>query len=351
MSRVIQGTLPLWLVLALLGGMFDARSVRADDADKTIEVISVVTTTTDLASIAKEVGGEHVQVLSLIRGPVDPRSVQVKPMMNKQLAGCEVFFINGLDLESTWLRKLRLSMDNPDFAAGGNLVADVSTVIQPLNIPPSASQEAATPVPNPHFLLDPLNAIKVAGLMRDRYIKIHPSAKEDVDKQYEAFAKKIGTSLIGEELAKTVDPMMLADLSSQGKLEEYVRKHKIKVGGWLGKILPYSGDAVVCDQDTYQYLAFRFGIRIVGVIEKDPDATMTTRDLQKLIETMKTEHVGAILSSPYYDIDGLRNISRQSGVQIVPMAHQVGAQDLTTTYFKMMDYNIDALVRTLKGNH
>src|SRR6266550_7754341 len=61
--------------------------------------VNVVTTTEDLAAIAREVGGDRVTVASLSRGYQDPHFVDAKPSYLVQLKKADLFVEVGRELE------------------------------------------------------------------------------------------------------------------------------------------------------------------------------------------------------------------------------------------------------------
>src|SRR6266480_5354836 len=97
--------------------------------------LNVVATTPDLGSIAREVGGEQVDVTSLAKGTEDPHFVDAKPSFIRILNQADVLIEGGADLEVGWLPPLlesarngKIQRDNP-----GRIVA--STGIPLLEIP------------------------------------------------------------------------------------------------------------------------------------------------------------------------------------------------------------------------
>src|SRR6266478_6524312 len=68
--------------------------------------IKIVTATTDLASLAQEVGGNHIEVESIARGYQDPHFVEAKPSFLLKLRQADLLIVVGLELEIGWLPPL-----------------------------------------------------------------------------------------------------------------------------------------------------------------------------------------------------------------------------------------------------
>src|SRR5437667_7989871 len=85
--------------------------------------LRVVTTIETLASIAREVGGDRVDVQSLSHGYEDPHFIQAKPSLVVTLNRADAVVYVGLELEVGWLPPLLLQSRNPKIQQGqpGNI--------------------------------------------------------------------------------------------------------------------------------------------------------------------------------------------------------------------------------------
>jgi ABC-type Zn uptake system ZnuABC Zn-binding protein ZnuA len=205
------------------------------------------------------------------------------------------------------------------------------------------------PLGNPHYLLDPLNSLLVARLIRDRLIELRPEKKSFFEERYTMFYRKIGDALVGEKLTRKYEFEKLALLYEEGKLEAFLKEQKGEgsLSGWLGMMLPYRGSKVVGDHNLWPYLARRFGISLVGFLEPKPGISPTTKHLQALVEMMKAERVKVILSSPYFEIRYAEFVSKNTGAKIVLLAHQVASRPGTDSYIRMIDYNVRELAKAI----
>jgi ABC-type Zn uptake system ZnuABC Zn-binding protein ZnuA len=114
-------------------------------------------------------------------------------------------------------------------------------------------------------------------------------------------------------------------------------------------MLPYAGTKVVADHNLWPYFSQRFGLTMRGFMEPKPGVPPTTRHLQELVQTMRTENIGIILTSVYYDPRHAQFLAQNTGAKVVPLAHQVGARPGTDDYVSLIDYNVRQLVAAL-GN-
>src|SRR5256885_4948543 len=116
-------------VLALIG--------IAGAASQATGQLRVVATTPDLASVAKEIGGDRVNVVALAKPTEDPHFVDAKPSFIVTLNRADALIEGGAELELGWLPPLLENARNSKVAAGapGRVVS--SEGIRLLEIPTS----------------------------------------------------------------------------------------------------------------------------------------------------------------------------------------------------------------------
>src|SRR6266576_6444608 len=96
--------------------------------------LNVMTTTEDLASIAREVGGDHITVEAMARGYQDPHFVEAKPSFILKLQKADVLVCVGRELEIGWLPPLIQQSRNGKILVGAQGYLDASLTAQILEI-------------------------------------------------------------------------------------------------------------------------------------------------------------------------------------------------------------------------
>jgi ABC-type Zn uptake system ZnuABC Zn-binding protein ZnuA len=328
---------------------------RGQETTETKPLI-VCTAVPDLADLAHEIGGDQVQVESFTKGPQDPHFLEGRPAFIKSMSQADVWAHVGLDLEVGWAPVLLRECRNGRVQVGNPGFLDCSTAITPLDLPTGPVDRSMGDVHgfgNPHYLLDPLNGLKVAALMRDRFTQLRPAKKDYFAARYADFRKRLGIALVGEQLAaKHPDDFeKLALLQEKGKLKDFLTsvKQQDLLGGWLGKMMPYYGKKVVADHNLWPYFSRRFGLDMVGFLEPKPGLPPTTKHLGDLIDRMKQAGVGAIFAAPYFDPRHAKFVSDNTGAKVGEMAHQVGSRAGTDDYLAMIDYDVRQAASVLGG--
>src|SRR5262245_27303768 len=158
-----NGALHIVSLVAVLG------AAAAADA----EPLRVVATTPDLASLVRAVGGDQVSITVLAKPTEDPHFVEAKPSFVKALSEADLYVSNGLQLEMGYAPVLLAGARNPRIVPGAPGHLDASVAVTPLDVPTGTvdrSMGDVHPFGNPHYLLDPLLGLKVAGLVRDALV-------------------------------------------------------------------------------------------------------------------------------------------------------------------------------------
>jgi len=307
-----------------------------------------------LGSLAREMGGDRVTVVVFAKGTEDPHFIEAKPSFIKSLRECDAYAQIGMDLEIGWAPVLLREARNSNVLPGARGYIDASTAISPLEVPTVAidrSMGDVHPFGNPHYLLDPLNGLRVAGLMRDRFSELQPGSRQYFADRYTLFRQRLGNALVGEALAKKYDIEKLAALFEHGKLDDFLKSQgeQALLGGWFALLQPYHGANLVSDHNIWPYFTERYGLSLIGTLEPKPGIPPTTAYLGELVRVMKADNVKVVLAAAYYDARYADFVSQNTGAKVVPMANQAGARPGTEEYLSMADYNVRQLAAALSN--
>jgi zinc/manganese transport system substrate-binding protein len=281
--------------------------------------IRVVATTPDLASVAREIGGDKVSVVALAKPTEDPHYVDAKPSHIVTLNRADALIEGGAELELGWLPPLLENSRNSKISAGapGRIVA--SEGIKMLEIPTSfdRSRGDVHSLGNPHFMIDPVNVKIIARNIADHFTQIDPKSAA----------------------------------TYRGNLTRFNAKLDTKFADWQKQLAPYRGARIVTYHKDFVYLAERFGLNIVGELEPKPGIAPSPAHLAQVIGKMKATNAKVILVQPFQNRKTAETVARQTGAVVLDVPQQPGAAPNTTTYFDLMDNLVNTLAdafRTLK---
>jgi zinc/manganese transport system substrate-binding protein len=309
-TRLTAVSASLALVFALLGPI----TASADSK------IRIMTATTDLASLAQEIGGDKVDVESVARGYQDPHFVDPKPSFLLKLSKAELLIVVGLELEIGWLPPLITQSSNPRIQVGAPGYFDASRFARILELPTGQVTRAegdVHPLGNPHYWLDPDNGLRIAKGIQTKLSEMRPNDAAYFAQRYDAF----------EQQLKQSDQQ------------------------WQAQMKPYAGRKVVTYHRSWPNFAEHFGLSVVGYVEPRPGIPPSPQHTVELIGQMKREGVKIIMVEPYFDLKTPNSIARETGAQVVVLMPSVGGEKEITDYFKLFDYDIAKLKKAFDETH
>jgi zinc/manganese transport system substrate-binding protein len=283
------------------------------------EKLNVVTTTADLASITNEVGGDRVTVTSIARGYQDPHFVEPKPSFLLLLQKADLLEVIGLDLEIGWLPPLVDQSRNGKIRPGSAGYLDLSRGVEILDRPTAAvnrSMGDVHPLGNPHYWLDPANAVRVAIQVEKKLEELRPA-----DAPY-----------------------------FQTRLNDFKKRMNDANKRWTAMLAPFKGAKIVTYHNSWPNFMRRYGLNVVGYVEPKPGVPPSPSHLFDLITLMKAQNVKVITMEPYFDHKTPQAVADKTGATLVVLYPSVtGAKTGTDDYFQLFDTNITALVKALKN--
>jgi zinc/manganese transport system substrate-binding protein len=279
--------------------------------------LKVVATTPDLASVAREIGGDKVNIVALAKPTEDPHFVDAKPSFIVTLNRAEALIDGGAELELGWLPPLLENSRNSKIAAGapGRIVA--SEGIRLLEIPTSFDRSKGDihSLGNPHFMVDPADAKIVARNIAAHFASLDPKNGAVYNANLARFNSRIDA----------------------------------KLAEWQRALAPYRGTKIVTYHRDFIYFAQRFGLTIVDELEPKPGIAPSPAHLAQVIGEMKRDNAKVILVQPFQNRKTAETVARQTGATVIDAAQQPGAARNTSSYFDNMDNLVRAIAGALGG--
>ena len=280
--------------------------------------LNVVTTTSDLASIVSEVGGDKIAVESLARGYQDPHFVEAKPSFVLKLNKADLLVVVGRDLEIGWLPALINQARNARIQPGADGYFDASLTVKILDLPTGQLTRAmgdVHPLGNPHYWLDPENGRAIAKAVQAKL-----SQKDPANAPYYA--------------------QRAADFDR--RLSEAQQR-------WKSMMAPYKGIKVVTYHRSWANFADAFGIDVIGYVEPKPGIPPTPQHTLDVIQAMRAQGIKLIIVEPYFDSKTPNSIASQTGGNVLVLPPSVGGVPAASDYLKLFDTNISLLVGAIKS--
>jgi ABC-type Zn uptake system ZnuABC Zn-binding protein ZnuA len=295
------------LRLALIAAWF--ASVSAGLAQ---ERIQIVTTTTDLRSLAEAVGGELVAAVSLAPPNMDAEDYQPKPQDVLRLKNARMLVRVGLDYD-LWVDRLVAQAGRHDIGRGGPGHVDASfaiTVLELRGMSVGPGDGHAHGSGNPHYWLDPKNAEIITGTILEALARVDPANTAHYEANRAAFLVRL-----------------------RAKLTE-----------WEARLAPLKATPMVAYHNSWPYLARRFRLDFVGFIETKPGVPPSPAPLAAIIRTMRARGVRIVIREPHEPKRDVAFVAGKADASVVTLAASVGALPQASDYIALFDANVDALI-------
>lgn len=285
-------------------------------ADPAQARLNVVATTPDIASIAREIGGDKIEITTLTRPTEDPHFVDAKPSFIVKLNKADVLIHGGADLEVGWLPKLIEQARNAQIISAAKGEVRCCEGVKMLEVPEKLDRSRGDihAAGNPHFLVDPENAKIVAHHIADAFSRLDAGNGEF----YAANAKQF-TATLDARLAQ-----------------------------WQARLAPFKGYELVAYHNSWIYFAARFGLKSELFLEPKPGIPPSPAHLADVIAKMKERNARVIIVDPYLNRRTAETVARGTGATVVDVAQFPGAVKGTEGgYVALMDYLVTSLAKAL----
>jgi ABC-type Zn uptake system ZnuABC Zn-binding protein ZnuA/ABC-type Mn2+/Zn2+ transport system permease subunit len=271
--------------------------------------VAVVATTTQIADLARAVGGDRAHVVGVLRPNTDPHEYEPRPSDVVATARADVVLDNGDNLDRWMGRVIEQSGGRPR-------VVELGTDV-PVRLPGGSRGLEASRF-DPHWWHDPRNAGAAVSAIRDALSRAQPGARE-------VFA------------ANAAGYLTRLDALDRGIARCMAR-------------VPAAQRRLVTDHDAFAYFAHRYAITVVGAVipSQTTQAQASAGDVARLVRLIRREHVRAVFPESSINARLADAIARQTGASSDRTLYgdTLGPKGSKgATYLAMEGANADAMVR------
>ncbi len=303
MSRPRRGLVAIGLALLVAAGLAGCGATPAASDGRLI----VVASTTVFADMVRNVGGDLVNVTSLVPKNGDVHTFEPRPSDMRTVAQARLLFMNGLGLDD-WMGK-----------ALGN-AAEPGTPLIRLgeNLPGVAllpGDEASTQ--NPHLWMDVAYAEMYADRIADALKSADPAHAGAYDAQNAAYQARLRS------------------------LDTWVREQIASV--------PDANRRIVTYHDAFPYYARAYGITIVGVAVAAPGQEPSARYTAALVDAIRAADVKAIFSEAQFPTKLADQLAAETGAHVVANLYDGSLGDPpVTSYEALIRWDTQQIVEALR---
>ena len=314
--------LPVWLLraapFALLAALvalvpLALRGVNAQPSGP----LPVVTSTTVFVDLVQRVGGDRVEVFSMVPSGADPHTFQPTPQDVQRAGRARVAIWNGLGLDET-----------VEEAVAELGIENLVTVTLSAGIEPLAADDEAGELHgvedaevgghtggNPHLWLDPTLAMRYVEQIRAALAEADPA---------NAGTYQLNADRYRAELAE-LDAFALREIAT----------------------IPPERRKLVTFHDAFPYLARHFGLEVVGVVLTSPGREPSAGEVAELVTQLREQQIPTVYKEPQFNARILELAARDAGVQVKTL-YSDALDDQVQSYVDLMRHNVTTLVEGLR---
>ncbi len=271
---------------------------------------AAVASTSILADLVKEVGGDRLDVTSLVGPGADSHVFQPSPADARRVAQAQALFINGLGLEG-WLTRLVQ-------ASGGKArVVTVSKGVKPLRTAADGHMHAHDV--DPHAWQDVANTKIYVANIRDALTASDPAGGAEYAQRASKYLKALDT------------------------LDAEIRTGVAAI--------PAERRRIITSHDAFGYFAKAYGLQFIAPQGVSTESEASSRDVARIIRQIKAEKIPAIFLENISDPRLMNQIARETGAKVGARVFSDSLSDKdgpAPTYIAMMRHNLGAFVQALR---
>jgi ABC-type Zn uptake system ZnuABC Zn-binding protein ZnuA len=274
------------------------------------EPLNVVVTTSIIADLVKNLGGDLIDITVLVGPDSDPHDYEPTPQDSVALAQAQLIIENGLGFES-WLEDL--------LTASGSSAKRVTASEGIVALTGEGNNDEHEL--NPHIWHDPINAMRMIDNIASGLVAADP----------------LNQAIYRENAA-----------SYKVQLEQLDAYIKTQV-----ETIPLEKRKLVTSHDVFGYFAHRYGFELIGTVIASVSteaSDASAGELARLVDTIKASGVTVIFADTTSNPDLVHQVATSAGVRVAPGLYTDALGQEGTpgaTYLEMERYNIDTIVQAL----
>lgn len=278
--------------------------------------INVFATVPEWAALAREVGGDRVNVFSATNALQDPHRIEARPSLIARARSSQLVVATGAELEIGWLPMVLREAGNAAIQPGQPGYFEAATAVRLLEVPVRLDRADGDVHPggNPHLQLDPRNILKVADALAARLALVDP----------------VGSAVYKANLARFAD------------------KWKAALVRWEQAAAPLRGAPVWVQHRAFPYLSDWLGLKELGALEPKPGVEPGSTQLAGILERQKATPARMILRPAYTRPTASDWLAERAHIPVVVLPFTVGGSAEANDLFGLFDDTVRRLLAALK---
>ena len=278
--------------------------------------LNILACTPEWGSLAKELGGDKVNVYVATTALQDPHHIEARPSLIARARGADLMVCTGAELEVGWVPLLQTQSGNPKIQTGQPGYFEAARNVVMLEVPERVDRALGDvhPQGNPHVHLDPHNIAKIAAAMSERMIKLDPSES--------AYYRE--------------------------RTKSFLDRWEQATARWDKEAAPLKGIPLVVYHKDLSYFINWIGMREVGSLEPLPGMPPTTSHLSELLARLAKDPAKVVVRSAYNDPRAAEFLAERAKIPAVVLPFTVGGTEKAKDLFGLYDDTLNRLLSVAK---
>jgi zinc/manganese transport system substrate-binding protein len=252
------------------------------------------------AALAKELGGDRLEIYSATTAKQDPHHIQARPSLIAQTRKADLLVCTGAELEVGWLPLLLRRAGNARIQPGqpGHLLA--AEHVDMLEVPEKLDRSLGDihASGNPHIHTNPRNILRVAGQLSQRLQAVDPDHADNYRQRYNQFETE----------------------------------WRDAISRWDQRALPVAGAKVVVHHDFWSYLIDWLDLSRIATLEPVPGVSPSSRHLAGVKQLLEQQPAVMVINTGYMNDRPVKWLSEQVNVPVVSLPATVDFQSGESLY-------------------
>jgi zinc/manganese transport system substrate-binding protein len=285
-------------------------------ASPALAALNVFACHPEWAALAKEIGGDKVNVYTATTALQDPHRIEARPSLIARARSADLVVCTGAQFEIVWMPLVQTQAGNPKIQAGQPGYFEAASVVPLLERPARLDRSMGDVHPggNPHVHLDPRNIARIAAALAERM--------------------------------RALDAAEAAHY--QGRTKAFLDRWREATARWEKQVGPLKGMPIVIHHKNLTYLIDWLGMREIGTLEPKPGLPPSTAHLTELLAQLKQAPPKAVVRTAYNDPRPSEWLAQRSSVPAVVLPYTVGGSEQAKDLFGLFDDTIARLLAVAK---
>jgi ABC-type Zn uptake system ZnuABC Zn-binding protein ZnuA len=291
-----------FLAITALGMFWGCDDNEPNGGDSRVRVVATLEI---FADMARNVGGDAVDVDALLPAGADPHTFEVAPTRVVDIVEADIVIMNGLGLEESIHDVIETNAEGEVIELAAGL-----PILDGEDAQGGASEHSG----NPHLWLDARLAARYVESIRDAMVAVDPGRRATYESNATAYLEEIG------QLDREIEDAVSS--------------------------IPPERRKLVTLHDAFPYFASRYGLEIVAVAVPSPGQEPSAKDIADLAAVLRSEDVPAVFAEPQFNSRVLDAAAGDAGVRVLDLLSDAYAGDVES-YVELMRFNAGQLIEGL----